>query len=322
MEEKTPDFAIDYGLLNKVQSKLRDMANQADSGSGSGSYRDMGEALASERRRVLGTYDMSAEFNYFYTTSKNRQGQAKDGLNKLADLFKGVSNAWFEADSQLAAGAGLMTRSLGLEEWKDRKKNYDKWLSDRATWEAYLKKIGASEYFRDHPDANIHTVCSADGAPGWCKAWRDDKDPPRPPGPQPPKPSDTPPLHYRQETSSGSIDVKLEVDKDNNIIKETSTVTAHGQTYTSTTEYKGAPEMVTPPGGGKPFDARDYTITTKGADGTTSVSSVVINTDGSGTMKVTEGDKVTEYTRAGATAPWVTVPKDEDEGSSGPTIGS
>ncbi|MEV7520378.1 serine/arginine repetitive matrix protein 2 [Streptomyces sp. NPDC091371] len=312
-DEIVTDFAIDYGLLNKVQTKLRDMADEANTGSGSGSYHDTGEALASERRRILGTYDMSAEFNYFYTTSKKRQGQAKEGLNKLADLFKGVSNAWFAADSQIAAGAGLMTKSLGLEEWKDKKKAYDQWVSDRDKWEAYLKKIGASEYFRDHPGASISDVCSADGAPGWCQAWRDDKDPPKPPGPQPPKPSDTPPLHYRQETSSGSIDVKLEVDKDNNIIKETSTVTAHGQTYTTTTEYKGAPEMVTPPGGGKPFDARDYTITTTGADGSTSVSTVVINTDGSGTMKVVEGTETTEYTRAGPTAQWVKVPKPEDE---------
>ncbi|MFF0220150.1 serine/arginine repetitive matrix protein 2 [Streptomyces vinaceus] len=321
MEEKTPDFAIDYGLLNTVQSKLRDMANQANGGSGSGSYHDLGEALASERRRVLGTYDMSAEFNYFFTTSKKRQGQAKDGLNRLADLFKGVSDAWFEADSQLASGAGLMAKSLGLDEWKSQKAAYDKWLSDKAAWEAYLKEIGASEYFRDHPDASISAVCSADGAPGWCDTWRSNDHAPLQPGPPPVKPPDTPPTHYHQETSTGSVDVTIELDKDNNIIKETSTVTANGQTYTSVTEYKSGPQMVTPPGGGKPFDARDYTVTTTGADGSTSVSTVVINDDGSGTMKVTSGTEVTEYTRSGPGTEWVEVPKPEDD-DSGPTIAS
>lgn len=322
MADVTSDFAIDYGLLHSVQSMLRDLATQAGAGAGEGSYKTLGDALPSERKRVLGNGELSAEFNYFYTFSKGRQDKAKDGLNELAELFKGVSDVFFDADSQISGSAGVLGKSIGLNEWKNQKQAYEDWVQDKKDWDAFLAEIGATEYFKEHPDASIRAVCNADDAPGWCQAWRDADDPPLKPGDAPPKPSDTPPTHYHSETSTGSVDVDLVLDKDNNVIKETSTVKTNGQTFTTTTSYEqGEPKMVDPPGDAKPYDTRDYTVTTTGGDGKTSTSTVVINDDGSGTMKVVQGDETTEYTRSGPTAKWEEVPKEEDE-DSGPTIGS
>ncbi|MFJ9341918.1 serine/arginine repetitive matrix protein 2 [Streptomyces sp. NPDC101733] len=316
MADITPDFAIDYGLLHGVQSKLRDLATQAGAGAGEGAYKSLGDALPSERRRILGNGELSAEFNYFFTFSKGRQGKAKDGLNELADLFKSVSDVFFDADSQISGSAGVMGKSIGLGDWKNQKEAYDNWVQDKKEWDDFLTKIGATDYFKEHPDDSIRAVCGADDAPGWCQAWRDADDPPLKPGDAPPKPSDTPPTHYHSETSTGSVDVDLVLDKDNNVITEKSTVKTNGQTFTTSTTYEqGEPKMVTPPDGGKPYDTRDYTVTTTGGDGKTSVSTVVINDNGSGTMKVVQGDETTEYTRTGPAAKWEEVPKPEDDDS-------
>ncbi|RSS78173.1 serine/arginine repetitive matrix protein 2 [Streptomyces sp. WAC06614] len=321
MADVTPDFAIDYGLLSKVQAKLRELADQAGTGEGTGAYHDASELSGEAGRRLWGSYDVAAEFRYFFDTAKGRQKDGKEGLVKMADLFKGVSEAWFEADSQIAGSAGLLAKSLGLEEWKGQKEAYDAWLAKKKAWDAFLQQIGAADYFRDHPGESIRMVCSAEDAPGFCKAWREFPHPPEQPGDAPPKPSDTPPTSFHQENETGSIDVKLELDKDNNIIKEITTVTTNGQTYTTTTAYDGPPHMVTPPGGGKPFDARDYTVTTTGADGTTSVSKVVINDDGSGTMSVTEGDEVKNYTRSGLGAEWELIDENPGDDEDSPFVG-
>lgn len=314
MADITSDFAIDYGMLHEVQSKLRDMASQAGAGAGEGSYQSLGDAKSSERRRILGNANLSAEFNYFYSFSKRRQGKAKDGLNELADLFKSVSDVFFDADSQISGSAGVMGKSIGLEDWKNKKEAYDDWVQDKKEWDDFLKSIGASDYFEKNPDASIRMVCTADDAPGWCQGWLNADDPPLKPGDAPPKPPDTPPTHYHSETTTGSVDVDLVLDKDNNVITETSTVKTNGQTFTTSTTYEqGAPKMVDPPGDGKPYDTRDYTVTTTGGDGKTSTSTVVINDDGSGTMKVVQDDETTQYTRSGPTAEWEEVVEEEDD---------
>ncbi|MEW2497758.1 serine/arginine repetitive matrix protein 2 [Streptomyces nodosus] len=304
------DFSIDYSALQTVQQKMRNLADDAGSGGATGVFREIGEATASERRSVLGSADLSSAFNLFYSRSSSRTKQAKDGLTQLADTFKGVSDTFFQADAQLASSGGLMGSKLGLDDWKNQKAAYDQWASDDKAWHDYLEKIGAADYFDQHPDAHIGDVCSADSPPGFCEAWQNDLDNhdvtvPDDPGAPPPKPSDDPPTSYTYEDEKGKVDVRLELDDDHNVMKETSTITTpNGQSYTSVTTYDSAPQYVTFEDGTR-MDVRDYTMETTYADGSKTTSTVVINDDGSGTMTMTDGDgKVTVSTRSGPDADW------------------
>lgn len=313
-----PDFAIDYSNLYDIQTKLKSLAQQADGTDETNAFRELGEAKSSERIACLGSAGMSASYNWFYTHSKTRTGEAKEGLTQLAAQFKAVSDVFFDADSQISGAAGLMTANLKLNQWRNQRAAYKEWEEDKAAWDRYLQEIGATDYFREHPDETIRGACSAENPPGWCAAWRQrgvDSAPVKP-GPPPPKPSDTPPTTYHYEDEHGSIDVKVEVDANGEIIKETSTITnPQGQSYSSTTTFKGSPDWVTPPGGSDRdrYDVRDYTITTTYGDGTSSTSEVVINQDGSGTMVVTGGDKTEYYIRTGPKEKWIKDPAHEDD---------
>ncbi|WP_439678939.1 serine/arginine repetitive matrix protein 2 [Embleya sp. MST-111070] len=321
------DFAIDYTNLHEINTKLRELAKQADSGTG-GAFRELGEAGAAERRAALGTSGLSTSFNSFYHHSKSRTAKAKEGLNKLADSFKAVSDLFFDQDSRISGSAGLITTGLGIDQWRNAKAAHDKWLADKTKWDDYLASIGATEYFRDHPNETIRHACHDPEAPAWCAAWiakGEDSAPPKP-GDEPPKPSDKPPTSHHYEDEHGKIDVSVELDKDNNIVKETSKITnPQGQTYETTTTYKGPPEWVDDvPGAGKDgkpgrIDVRDYSITTTLSDGTKSTSDFTINKDGSGTMISHSGKTTEHYIRDGPKSEWKRDPKyaDEDAGSDG-----
>ncbi|MFE7978234.1 serine/arginine repetitive matrix protein 2 [Streptomyces shenzhenensis] len=308
-----PDFSIDYSALHTVQQKMRDLADAADSGGATGAFKEAGEAGSSERKAMFGSSDLSYAFNLFYSHSTSRTKQAKDGLGQLADTFSGVADTFFNADAQLASAAGLMSQSLGLDDWRGQKEAYDSWQEDKTAWDAYLERIGASDYFDQHPDAQIGEVCRADGAPSFCETWINDNDAPDDPGPPPEKPADNPPTSYHYEDEQGKVDVTVELDDDYNVMKETSTITTpDGQSYTSVTTYHSAPEIVTPADGDK-FDARDYTMETTYADGSKTTTEVVIAGDGSGTMTTTDQDgKVTVSTRSGPDEDW-SEPEESDD---------
>lgn len=306
------DFSIDYSALHTVSDKMHTLADTASSGGGTGVFKEMGEAGSSANRDTFGSANLSRAFDVFYRYSSSRTQDAEEGLNELADTFESVADTFFDADAELASSAGLMGTSMGLDEWKDQKETYEQWESDKATWDAYLEEIGASEYFEEHPDAEIGEVCSADGAPDWCDTWLEDDDAPDDPGEAPEKPSDEPPTTYSYEDESGKVDVTLELDEDYNVMKETSTITtASGQSYTSVTEYQTAPQEITLENG-ETFDARDYTMTTTYADGSESVTTVVINEDGSGTMTTDDGEETTAYTRSAPDADWVETEGDDE----------
>ncbi|GGT00228.1 MULTISPECIES: serine/arginine repetitive matrix protein 2 [Streptomyces] len=309
-----PDFSIDYGALHIVQGKMRELADAADSGGATGTFKEVGEASSSERKALFGSSDLSYAFNLFYSYSTSRTKDAKDGLGQLADTFSGVADTFFNADAQLASAAGLMSQSLGLDDWRNQKEAYDAWQEDKTAWDAYLEKIGASEYFEQHPDANIGDVCRADGAPSFCEAWLADDDAPDDPGEPPAEPADTPPTSYTYEDEQGKVSVEVELDDDYNVMKETATITTpDGQSYTSVTTYDSAPRIITPDGG-EPFDARDYTMVTTFGDGTKTTTEVVIEDDGSGTMTTTDADgKVTTVTRSGPDEEWPEPPEESDD---------
>ncbi|WP_445527961.1 serine/arginine repetitive matrix protein 2 [Streptomyces cyslabdanicus] len=304
------DFSIDYSALQTVQQQMRALADDADSGGATGAFKEMGEATASERRSALGSADLSSAFNLFYTRSSSRTNQAKDGLQQLADTFKGVSDTFFQADAQLASSGGLMGSKLGLDDWKSQKAAYDRWVSDDKAWHDYLEKIGASDYFDQHPDARIGDVCGADNPPGFCDAWQNDLDDkqvtvPDDPGTPPPEPTDDPPTSYTYEDDKGKVDVRLELDDHYDVMKETSVITTpNGQSYTSVTTYDSAPHHVDL-GDDKRIDVRDYTMETTYADGSKSTAKVVNDDDGSGTMTMTDSEgNVTVSTRSGPDADW------------------
>lgn len=301
-----PDFSIDYSTLYAVQAQMKKLAEQAGSGGATGAFKELGDANSGERTAALGTSGLSYEFNLFYHHSKSRTESAKEGLTKLSESFKAVSDIFFDADSNIASAAGLMGNSIGLSDWKDDKAAYDRWVADKAAWDSYLESIGATEWFQDHPDdTSIRAVCHADDAPPWCANWNEDKPFPMHPGDAPPKPG-PPPTSFHHEDENGTIDVTIELDKDNNVIKETSTVTnPEGQKFTTETVYDGPPRMINPPGDAEPYDVRDYTITTTSADGTTSTATVTINDDGSGTMVTVDGEERVTSTRSGPNAEWV-----------------
>ncbi|MDH6554028.1 hypothetical protein M2160_008125 [Streptomyces sp. SAI-117] len=308
-----PDFSIDYGALHNVQAQMRDLADAADSGGATGVFKEVGEATGSERKALFGSSDLSYAFNLFYTRSSSRTQQAKDGLTELADTFSGVADAFFNADAQLSSAAGLMSGSIGLDEWKNDKEAYESWQNDKAAWDAYLQDIGASDYFAEHPDADIGTVCNADDAPGWCETWINDDDAPTDPGAPPDKPADDPPTSYTYEDEQGKVDVTVELDDDYNVMKETSTITTpDGQSYTSVTTYDSAPQVIQPANGDS-FDVRDYTMETTYADGSKTTTQVVIDEDGSGTMTTTDADgNTTVSTRPGPYDDWSEPEEDEE----------
>ncbi|WP_052847687.1 hypothetical protein [Streptomyces avicenniae] len=300
-----PDLSMDYSQLYAVQQRLHDLAERAGTGGATGLFAEMGAAGQADNRAILGNSTLAARFDYFYRVSKRRTDQAKDGLESLGDTFEGVANLFFQSDAQIAAGSGVMGGSIGLNEWREQRAAYDRWVEDSAAWDAYLDEIGAADYFDANPDAQIGEVCSAADAPGWCETWFADEEAPPEPGPAPPKPSDDPPTSLHYEDGGGSVDVELTLDENNEVLKETSTITTpEGQTFTTVREYSGPPEMVDPPGDADPYDVRDWTVTTTAPDGSTTVERVVIEQDGSGTMTITSDDEVTEYTRPGPGAEW------------------
>lgn len=306
-----PDFSIDYSTLYDVQAQMKKLAEQAADGGATGAFKELGDANSGERKAALGTSGLSYEFNLFYHHSKSRTESAKEGLEKLSESFKAVSDIFFDADSNIASAAGLMGNSVGLSDWKSDKAAYDKYLADKAAWDAYLAGIGATEWFGEHPDeTSIRAVCHADDAPPWCANWNEDKPFPMHPGKPEDAPKDpgAPPTSWHHEDENGTIDVKIELDKDNNVVKETSTITnPQGQSFTSETVYDGPPQMIDPPGDDTdPFDVRDYTITTTSSDGTKSTATVTINEDGSGTMVTVDGEEKVTSTRSGPPpAEWV-----------------
>ncbi|MGW1836013.1 serine/arginine repetitive matrix protein 2 [Streptomyces sp. NPDC002067] len=297
-----PDFSIDYELLNQVQTRMRQLADTADSGGAKGALKDLSESTGAAKS-VMGFSDLGTAMWSFSQRSSQRAKDAKDGLNKLADIFESVSDNYFQVDAGMADSAGVMGASLGLDDWKHKKAAWDQWDEDTKAWNDYLDKIGASGYFKEHPDADINEVCSADGAPGWCDRYNNDKDVPSQPGdhPEGERPGDTPPTEKTITTESGSTHVKVTLDDDNNVMTEESTVTigsgADEQKYTNKTTYDSSPQPITLKDG-KTFDARDYTTVTTGPDGSETTSRYVINDDGSGTMTVTTDDETTTYTRS------------------------
>ncbi len=288
-EGSAADFAMDYDKLYAMQRGLDALAEKADTGGGTGVWEEVGSETATSNESVFGNYGLAYEFQIFYGKSKVRIEDGKDKLKQFGNMFGGVADTLFQQDGQIAAIAAAQAANSLFDNWKAEKLAVEEWEEANDEWNAYLKEIGADEYFREHPDANIGEVCAvgAEDSPDWCQTWRDDyPDRPLPPGERPPEPEDEfPPSHIQYTDDSGTTtDVWLTYDEDYNVIEEKSTVvTADGEEFTITTEYDGPPDYSEPDENGDSFDKRDYTVTTTAPDGTETVEEVEVKDDGTGT---------------------------------------
>jgi hypothetical protein len=275
------DFAIDYGVLHSAREDLHKLADEIKPTLSSSDYATLGEHSRGTARDVFGDAELAAAFGTLYERSRHPMQKAEDDLRRLGDTFGAVADAFFNMDSQIAEGAGVMGQNLGLSDWRSRHRawlDHDKWAAQNALWQKYLANKGACD--GDDPAA----------LPDFCRATD--------PGPEPGDPGPPPVDQVINTPGGGRVHTVLTLDDKYNVVTEKTTVTTagsnghNGQTYTSTTTYKP--------------DGRSYTTDTVFADHSTTHSDVTINPDGTGTMTVKDGDgKVSGYSRSGPGAKWV-----------------
>lgn len=269
-----PDFAIDYGLLHEARKDLHALADRIGPQLKDSAFAAVGSTYG-DADTVFGDATLGSAFRSLYLRSKSPMSKAEEDLRQLGDIFGAVADGYFDVDAQIANGMGMMGASLGLDEWRDRKAEWD--------------------YLQDH---RAECVPGADGTmPDFCAATD--------PG--------APPTHYTVETASGSVTTDLTLDGDNNVVKEETTVVAGDQRYTSTTSYNGNVQTTdTVYGDGSTTHSvttmgehgSSVTDTTAG-DGTKSHTEIALNETGGGTMTTTEDDgTVTKYTRPDRFAKW------------------
>jgi hypothetical protein len=317
------DFAWDYEKLYAMQAGLHRLADQAGQGGGSGAWAQVGAASLQENDVVFGDLGLAEEFAVFFGKAKRRIEEGTDKLKRFGDIFQGLADALFQSDAGLAHSAATQTLASQRDAWNAQRDAHDDWEADKAAWDEYLEEIGAADYFREHPDADISEVCGAGGEdePAWCETWRNDmndpdRDPPSPPGEEPPTVGDSPPSHltYVNPVDGTTTELTLSYDEEEGHISREWSVTTllSGETISIITDWDGPP-IDRETSDGKPYNAQDHTITTLLPDGTQVMDEFDINDDGSGTRTetrtYTEGDETktetTEYTRSGPFEEWL-----------------
>ncbi|MFJ6217299.1 hypothetical protein ACIQGZ_28800 [Streptomyces sp. NPDC092296] len=194
-----PDFAMDYGILNEARKDLYDLADRISPTLTSSVFSELGSGNLGDARDVFGNDTLTDAFRSLYRLSKDPMNRAVDHLKKLGDTFGAVADGFFDVDSQIADGLGVMGTEMGLDAWRDKK----------AAW----------DYRNAHADQCVPDEHG--NVPDFCRATD--------PG--------APPLDQTLETGNGQVHTHLTLDGDNNVVKEETTVTHDGQTYTSTTTY-------------------------------------------------------------------------------------
>lgn len=268
-----PDkLKIDYDVLNDAKKDLENLAGSIGPLLDHSLFSQLGQG---DGYTVLGDAGLAEALSDFYNNAQSTMSRADKGLKELAGAFGSVGEAFMSFDSGLAQGMGITGNNLALQ-------NY---FHDKDLWDykqAHLKDCVPG------PDGTMPDFCSATN------------------------PGDQPPLHQQIDTSRGSVVTDLTLDANHHVIKEVSTVTYDGKTYTSTTNYSS--------------DGLNYTTDTSYPDGSTVHSVTSLHSDGSGTMTVTgsDGDH-TEYTRgpkdgSGKQPDWQ--PVDGDDGPNGSGSGS
>jgi hypothetical protein len=196
------DFALDYGTLAKAKKDLYALAERISPTLKSSDFATLGKGGYTEAQAVFGDPTLTAAFRNLYWKAKSPMERAEELLKKLGDCFGKVGDAYFDADSQIADGMGVMGATMGLAEWRNA--------------------ASAWKYKQDHL-SECATPDAKGEFPEFCKAT---------------DPGSTPPLDYVVTTPGGAtITTHLTLDKDGNVIKEETTVNNNGQKYSSVTTY-------------------------------------------------------------------------------------
>ncbi|MFJ2645197.1 hypothetical protein ACIO1C_00420 [Streptomyces sp. NPDC087420] len=241
-----PDrLRIDYDVLNDAKRDMERLAGDIGPILDSSLFTEL--ATGGDAAAVLGSVDVADAVSGLRAEAKNTLSRAYDGLKELAGAFGSVGEAFLSFDSELAQGMGITGSNLGLGNYLRQKEQWD-------YRQAHLDQCVPG------PDGSMPDFCSATD-----------------PGPNPP-------VDQTITTERGSVQTHLTLDGENHVIKEESTVTYDGKTYTSTTTYSD--------------NGNTYVTDTAYPDGSTVRSETHLNTDGSGTMTVTNSDgERTDYTR-------------------------
>lgn len=276
-----PDFAIDYGLLHEARKDLHDLADQIGPKLKDSAFTAVGSTAYGDGDNVFGNEELGNAFRTLYLRAKSPMGKAEDDLRQLGDIFGAVADGYFDVDAQIANGMGMMGASLGLDDWRH----------DKAEW----------DYYQEH---KAECVPGPDGKmPEFCGATDPGK----------------PPTDFTIETANGSVTTHLTLDENNNVIKEETTVVAGDQKYTSTTTYDGSTQTTDTvyADGSKTHsvttvgeNGSSVTDSTDG-EGNKTHTEIKLNETGGGTMTTTEHDgTVTEYTRPDRYSKWEEVKKE------------
>ncbi|GII52605.1 hypothetical protein Pth03_09940 [Planotetraspora thailandica] len=194
-----PDFLIDYDLLHEARKDLHDLADRISPALNDSVFSQLGRGDYGDAGEVFGNEAVTGAFRSLYRFAQDPMNRAKDHLTQLGDIFGSVADAFFDADSQIAEGLGVMGSRMGLDDWRNKK---DAW-----------------DYRNAHAD---ECVPNENGdMPGFCGATD--------PGP--------PPTDLTYTTDGGQTHTHLTLDENYNVVKEETTVTHNGQTYTSVTTY-------------------------------------------------------------------------------------
>jgi hypothetical protein len=248
-----PEIKIDYDVLNKAKRDLEALAGEIGPLVTNGIFGRLGRANTrggvrgvprnSEAESIFGNHAVAGAVASFHSNAGNTMKRADKGLKELAAAFGSVGEAFRQFDTELAAQVGVMSANLHVQNWRQQK----------AQWDYKQSHLGD---------------CKGPGKlPDFCSAT---------------DPGNAPPDFQVNTPNGGSIKSHVDVDDQGHVIKEETSVTYDGQTYTSTTTYNGP----------------SYTTDTTYPDGSTTHTVASVNDDGSGTMTVTGSDgSHTEYTR-------------------------
>jgi len=275
-----PDFAIDYGLLHEARKDLHELADRVGPRLGDSVFAQVGGVDYPDADPVFGDEELASAFRSLYQQAQHPMDKAEDDLRELGDIFGAIADGYFDVDAQIANGMGMMGASLGLDEWRRKKSEWD--------------------FFQEHrgectpdPDGSVPDFCHATD-----------------PGP--------PQTDFVVDTGDGSVKTHLTLDENYNVVKEETTVISGDQRYTSVSSYSDGGKTQTTDttfadgstshSVTKYFEHGSSATDTTAGDGSTSHTEITLDDNGGGTMVVSGSDgSRTEYKRPDQNAKWETV---------------
>jgi hypothetical protein len=291
------DLVIDYELLYNAASQLSSLESDVNTigkigtvidygfvpstGSGGGVYCD-----------DLGPEPFGRALSNFYGAWQSPLSDGVAQITKLAATFKGVAQAYFDADASQAGGINTGIALSAARNYPQEEASYQAALAE---WEQL-------------PNGGVNVpYYTIDGVEHYMTV-------PRPTPPDQPTGSVTGPTGATTTYSTGGTD-PYDPSHGPEITSETTTYTTDGMTYTETTTF-GADK-----GWADGGPVQDTTSTITHSDGSTDTITTTTNLDGSATSVDVNKDNgattTTTDTRANWNADWVAQPAPQTVNSNG-----